>query len=95
MIVVAVVLWAALAASCVLAVIGVQRRSGATLVAAGVLGLGFSGAAVLSIGRFVVLLPLLELAIGAGYLSKAPRGMLWVLAGVAIALYVAQLATLL
>ena len=89
------VLWAALAVSCVLAVIGVIQRSGAALVVAGLLGLGFSLAAMMSIGRFVVLIPLLEIAIGAGYLAKARRRVLWVLGGVALVLYVAQAATLL
>lgn len=89
------VLWAALAVSCVLAVIGVVQRSGAALVAAGGLGLVFSGAAMMSIGRFIVLIPLLEIAIGAAYLAKVRRRVLWVLGGVALVLYVTQLATLL
>lgn len=87
-------LWAALGASCVLAVIGVARRSGAALLLAGPLGLGFSWASMMSVGRLVVLMPLLEIAIGAGYLTHARRRVLWLLGVVALGLYVAQLAAL-
>lgn len=64
------------------------------MVAAGVLGLGFSWAAMMSIGRFIVLIPLLEIAIGAGYLANVRGRVLWMLGGVALVLYVAQLAML-
>ena len=87
---VATVLWAGLLVSCVLASIGVMRRSGWALIAAGLLGLGFSWAAILSIGRFIVLAPLLEIALGSGYLLRARRTMLSALAGAAVVLYIAQ-----
>lgn len=91
----AVLLWVALAVSVVLAVIGVVRRSATALLVAGTLSLVFCGAAMLSVGRFVLLIPLLVIAIGAGYLAEARRTTLYVLGGVAAVLYVAQMATLL
>lgn len=88
-------LWASLIVSCGLAVSGVMRRAGALLLVAGLLSLIDSWAAMMSIGRFILLLPLLEIAIGVGYLSKARTTTQWILASVACALYVAQLVLIL
>jgi hypothetical protein len=87
-------LWAAFAASFVLATLGLARRSGLLMVLGGLLGLAFAAAAMLSIGRFVILVPFLELAIGIGFLTKARASILWILGGVAVGLYIAQLAVL-
>ncbi len=84
-------LWAALAASFVLAALGMDRRSGPLMLLSGFLGLVCSATAMVSIGRFVVFIPLLELAMGIGFLAKVRRPVLWTLAGVAAALYIAQL----
>lgn len=90
MIVVAVLLWATLAASLVLLILGVRRRSGAMLLVAGGLSLLVSWASILSIGRFLVLLPLVEIALGAGYLTRLRTAGRYGLVGAATALYVAQ-----
>ena len=92
---IALVLWIALAASLVLGVFGIARRSGALLLVAGLLSLGFCWAAMLSIGRLLVLIPLLELAFGVAYLARARGRTLYVAGGIAATLYVAQLAMLL
>ncbi len=84
-------LLAAVVVSCVLAVIGLIRRAGWFLLFAGLLGLIYSWAGMMSIGRFILLIPLLEIASGVGYLVKARTTILWLLSGVACALYVAQL----
>ncbi len=82
-------LWASWIVSCVLAVNGVMRRAGAFLLVAGLLRLIVPWVAMMSIGRFILLIPLLEIAIGVGYLSKARTTIQWLLAGLACTLYVA------
>ncbi|MBX5464510.1 MAG: hypothetical protein IRZ26_03020 [Clostridia bacterium] len=84
--------WSALAVSLILSALGVARRDGILLILAGVLSLGFCLIAVLSIGPLVSILPFMQLALGAGYLSKVGRRGMWVLGGAALVLYGAVLA---
>ncbi len=90
---VAVGLWTLLGVSVLLGVWGVARRSGPLLVVAGLLSLALSWTAMLSIGRFLLLLPLLELAAGTGLLLHSRRG-LYVALAVALGLYALQLLSL-
>ena len=89
----AVALWTLLVVSVGLGIRGVERRSAWMLLVAGAIALGWSWAAMMSVGRFTLILPLLELAGGVGLLLRSRRGMV-VLLCVAVLLYGLQLAML-
>ena len=87
---IALLLWSGLGASLVMSVVGWTTRSGTLSVVAGAMSLVFCWAAGLSIGRFLVVVPLLDFAIGARLLLKASRTVGAVLIGIALALYLGQ-----
>lgn len=85
--------WTLLGISVVLGIWGAARRSAGLLFIAGALSLSFSLVAMLSIGRFLLILPLLAFAAGTGFLVRSRRGM-FILVGVAVLVYGLQLAVL-
>ena len=91
---IALLLWSGLGASLAMSVMGWTMRSGALSVVAGAISLVFCWAGALSIGRLLVVVPLLDFAIGARLLLKASRTVGAVLIGIAVALYLGQAALL-
>lgn len=90
---IAAALWTILGVSVLLGIWGIARRSPTLLFISGALSLALSVIAMLSIGRFLLIMPLLELAAATGLLLRSRR-CLFILAGVAVLIFGLQLATL-
>ena len=87
---VAIALWGMLGAAGVLGAVGLLRRRAAPLLVGGALALVFCWMGMLSLGLFVLIVPLLEFAAGIGLLLRRRRAMP-LLFGWAVALYAGAL----